>query len=391
MKTPIRLAHLVTGTALLLVSGGSALAADANAFASRLTAVLAKSQLTLTYSDAKADGDDVILSGASVAANDEKVDLGDLTFSGVEGSPEEGYTVAEFEKDMTGKDWSVEGLKIQDLTIAGTSTDPKSAPAADVFFSDLTLDQLEIKDDGRTAFTTKDAKITNTTSDSAISSEFDLGTIDMDVPEDSDARAAGTLREIGYDHLSGNISGKGSWTKSSGELTLQPLTIKADDAGTFNFSYKVLGYTPEFIASLSQLRQQMQSQPEGQQAAGMAVMGLMAQLQLSRIVLSYEDDSLANRLLDFYAKKAGQPRDQYVQTLTGSLSPMLASLKNPDFQKQIEDAVSTFLKDPKSLSIQAEPAQPIAAAQIMGAAMAAPQTIPTLLEVKVEANQPVSE
>jgi hypothetical protein len=54
---------------------------------------------------------------------------------------------------------------------------------------------------------------------------------------------------------------------------------------------------------------------------------------------------------------------------------------------RVADALATFLGDPQSLSIAADPADPIPFAQIMGAAMTAPQALPGLLNLSVGANR----
>ena len=58
-----------------------------------------------------------------------------------------------------------------------------------------------------------------------------------------------------------------------------------------------------------------------------------------------------------------------------------------DLQNQISAAVNTYLDDPKSLKISAEPTEPVPFPMIMGAAMGAPQTIPQVLGVTVTANE----
>ena len=66
---------------------------------------------------------------------------------------------------------------------------------------------------------------------------------------------------------------------------------------------------------------------------------------------------------------------------------MMAQLNVPDLQNQVSAAVTKFLDDPKSIEIKAAPASPVAAPMIMGAAMGAPQTLPQVLGVSVNANQ----
>ncbi|MDN3721674.1 hypothetical protein QW131_27190 [Roseibium salinum] len=51
----------------------------------------------------------------------------------------------------------------------------------------------------------------------------------------------------------------------------------------------------------------------------------------------------------------------------------------------VSEAASKFLADPKEFRVTLKPANPVPVAQILGS-MAAPQTLPDLLNVRIEAN-----
>ena len=65
---------------------------------------------------------------------------------------------------------------------------------------------------------------------------------------------------------------------------------------------------------------------------------------------------------------------------------MMAQLNMPELQNQISAALNTYLDGPKSLTVRAAPEKPVPVPMIVGAAMGAPNTIPTVLGVKVSAN-----
>lgn len=65
---------------------------------------------------------------------------------------------------------------------------------------------------------------------------------------------------------------------------------------------------------------------------------------------------------------------------------MMAQLNLPELQSQVSSAVNAFLDNPKSLTISAEPEKPVPFPTIMGAALGAPNTVPSVLGVKVTAN-----
>jgi len=65
---------------------------------------------------------------------------------------------------------------------------------------------------------------------------------------------------------------------------------------------------------------------------------------------------------------------------------LLAQLNNPDLTAQATQAVSTFLDDPKSLTISARPAQPVPFAMLAATAMMVPAELTKALGVTVSAN-----
>jgi hypothetical protein len=82
----------------------------------------------------------------------------------------------------------------------------------------------------------------------------------------------------------------------------------------------------------------------------------------------------------------GASRDDIVAQLNGALPFMLNAINNPPFQEKVATAAQAFLSDPKSITITANPAQPVPFQEIMGSAMSAPQTLPDALAIDVTAN-----
>ena len=118
----------------------------------------------------------------------------------------------------------------------------------------------------------------------------------------------------------------------------------------------------------------------------MSMMGLMQQLSFESASVTFEDASLTKKLLAFAGAQQGVTGDQMAQSLKGLIPIMMAQLQMPELQNQVSSAVNTYLDDPKSLTISAEPDKPVPFPMIMGAAMGAPTTIPQVLGVTVSAN-----
>ncbi|MCQ0989193.1 hypothetical protein [Jiella marina] len=391
-KTSVPLAALTAG----LLMSTSAFAADAEAFAERLKAVAGKQNFTLTYDSAVSEGDNVILQGVSGAPTGESAEeIGDVTFENVTGSTADGWRVERIpvqDIDVTedGMRTTISGISIEgvELLPEGARSDmPAVKQVSELYFERAGVESVTVEKDGQQVFDLSGVKVENTIADDGtFSSDMDLGTFNVDFTT-ADPEAAKTMTELGYETLSGTIKGSSSWDPTSGSIDLDPFEIDVENVGNLSFTFDMSGYTPAFIQSMQQISQQMAQNPEGNQNSGMAMMGLMSQLSIGSADLTFTDDSLTNKLLDYYAGQQGQTREQLVQMISGMAPMMLAQLQNPEFQQKVNDAVSSFLQDPQSISISIDPESPVPAMQIVGAAMGAPQTLPQVLSLDVTANE----
>ncbi|WP_416355424.1 hypothetical protein ACLNGM_14205 [Aureimonas phyllosphaerae] len=381
--------RILAGFALVLASTTSSLAADAQAFAERLKAAMASQQVVLDYSSATSDGNDVILSAANLhggAPGDSPLPLGDLRFQGVTGSTPEGWRVervapADIDRTEGPTRTRASGIVIEGMQIPPANGGTAASP---VFFDRMAVANVTAEHEGRQVLGVDGVELrTGGGNGTAYSGTFGVQRFTVDTQATGGEGGSAVMADLGYQQLVGTMTGNGSWNPQSGALTLDPLQIAVDNAGTLNFAYTITGYTPSFIQSLSQLSQQMQASGGQNEASGMAVIGLISQLYLQSAELSFTDNSLTNRLLEYYAKQNNQTREQMVSGLVGSLPLALAYIQNPDFQAQVSGAVKDFLENPQSLRISIAPAAPVPATQILGAAMGAPQTLPQVLNLSV--------
>ncbi len=381
---------LLAAFALALAGSGSALAADAAAFGARMKEIAAQNSIPMDFTTAESSGDNVVLKG--VVIGDATNSVGDVTFENVTGSNAEGWKVArvpfnDINTTEDGNTVSVTGMAIEGLQIAqkeGASKLPGESP---YFFDSAAVAGVRVANAGKDVFTLGSTNFVNTVAGSStIDSRFTLGNFAFDFTASGEDELAKTMTSVGYPQLTGNGSAEMSWDPKTGDTSLSPLRLTAADAGEFSISYRLGGYTPAFAKSLADIQRQMANDPQAAQSAGMAIIGLMSQLSVGSLQIGFTDDSLTNKLLDYYAKQNGTTREQLADSLSQMAPQMLAALNNPEFQTQVSTAVSTFLKDPKSIRISVDPSTPIPATQILGAAMGAPQTLPQVLQVKVTAN-----
>ncbi|GGB43277.1 hypothetical protein GCM10011316_14090 [Roseibium aquae] len=198
-------------------------------------------------------------------------------------------------------------------------------------------------------------------------------TIDTAALSDTDAAE---LKKLGYDSITLDVSGQGRWDPDSAQADLQSWRISGAEVGTLELSFSLGGITRELIDQLDAA----QDNPE-------EAMALMQGITVNAINIDLQNDSLVDRVLEQHAQEAGMDRATFVSQMTAALPMMLGMLQNPGFQDEVATALTAFMTDPKSLSLAAAPANPVPMAQIMGTVMMAPQALPQMLGVSINANQ----
>lgn len=193
--------------------------------------------------------------------------------------------------------------------------------------------------------------------------------------ENLDDEGKKALADLGYERLVISAEGQGRWDPEAATVAVENLVLAGEEAAELSLSLKLGGITRDLVAKLSVIE-------DGEQA-----LGLMQGVSVQNLTINVENSSLVERILDMQAREAGTDRDTLVQQLNAGLPLMLAALQNQAFQDKVASAASSFLTDPKSLMVSVAPANPVPVAQIMGAAMMAPQSLPDILGVDVVANQ----
>lgn len=185
-----------------------------------------------------------------------------------------------------------------------------------------------------------------------------------------------TLKEMGYEDVDIDVAGRGKWSPESEEANLTDLTIKGEDFGTLTLNLGFGGVSKEVVQKLEEIGNDPQK-----------AMGLTQNVSLTGLSIDFNDQSFTNRVLEFEAQKAGIEKSAYIEQQIGAVTQLLAALKNQEFQTTVTGALTTYLNDPKSLTISAQPENPVPFSQIMGTVMLAPQALPKILNVGVTANQ----
>ena len=193
---------------------------------------------------------------------------------------------------------------------------------------------------------------------------------------DASGQFASQLKAMGYDKLTLGFYGSGALDEATGDLQITEITVDGTDLGTLTLAGTFGGLTTDAI---KQLRQPSPS-PEA-----------FGKVTLKQASVYYGDASLAGRIIAQQAKQMGQEPAAFVGQITGALPLLLSAIGNQPFQDKLAEGVTTFLKDPKNLTITTKPATPISLMELFSTSQTAPQTLPDILKADVIANQPETD
>ncbi|KQZ98498.1 hypothetical protein ASD64_16150 [Mesorhizobium sp. Root157] len=385
---------LAFSTFLFSLSLNSALAQDTAAVADRLKSVLANQGIEINWAGVSGDTSSMVLEGVIVKPVAEKdgLEIGDVTLEGV--SESNGSFVVDtvstkaFSKTEGGTTVDVSPVVMHGVTL-GTegSTDPM---ASLLIYKSAEIASLTVKVADKTAFSMENMSVDVTPPADgqamAFTGSAEEFTVDLSLVEDPKSREV--IDALGYQTISGSMGLAGSWQPSDGRMELSQYDITVDDAGTFGMTFDLSGYTLDFFKSMQEMQKKIAEQPEGadKSAQGMAMLGLMQQLSFSGASIRFEDDSLTNRLLEYFGKQQGMSAKDIANQAKAIVPFGLAQLNNPELTAQASAAVNQYLDDPKSIVISARPASPVPFALIMADAMSNPLNLTKTLGVAVKAN-----
>ncbi|MBB5701420.1 hypothetical protein FHS76_001271 [Ochrobactrum daejeonense] len=380
-------------TALALIFGSAAMAADANAVAERLKAIYAKQGGELNFANVKADGSRIVLEGTTLkltAESDKTVPIGDVALNDVQDAPDGGFTIGQVVvPDITVTDTedkkdaaTIKGMSMHNLFVPSASaTGPLDSMA---LYDNLKIDEIALGQPGKDGATVKDIDVSLDTSNKAEKIGFTTTVASIDATFGSDGK--NPLAPLGMKNFQAAVNMKGQWSPQSGDMSLDQMEIDAVDLGKLNITASLGGYDLAFVEAVQKTQETMARTDTDKDAAGLAILGLAEQLNVKNLAIRFDDASLTNKLLTYYAKKQGSDAKALGSQMKLMVPLMATQLNNPEFAAQLKTASDKYFSDPKSLTISASPDQPVTFASIVATASLDPTKIIQLLKVGVDAN-----
>ncbi len=388
---------LAAGTALSIAFGGAALAADANAVANRIKEIYGKQGVELTFAGVKGDSSTVVLQDVKAkiavakAPDHKEFSVGDIQLNNVQDGADGAYKIGEVvvpdvDVQEPGKNeqghFTVTGIRMSDVELP--SPNAQGALAQMIFYHKANVAEMTFGKPGEDGMTVKDISTTLDSADRAKKIDFSMtvGSIDAAF------KSKNPLEALDTDKLHATVQSSGSWAPTDGDAKLDNVTIDAQDIGKLTLSGDIGGYDVAFVEAVQKMQQDMVKN-QGKQdnsAAGLAMLGLAEQLNLKNLSIRFDDASLTDKLLTYYAKKQGSDAAALREQIKMMVPLMATQLKNPDFIQSVKDASDKYFTDPKSLTLSASPDQPVTFASIAAAASLDPTKLIQLLKVGIVAN-----
>jgi hypothetical protein len=211
--------------------------------------------------------------------------------------------------------------------------------------------------------------------------KFDATVSNFAVPAQAIAAIdpTGEIKKLGYTDLSFDFGGTGNIDVGKDIMGFTAdVFLKGRDAGTIKFGVSASNVP---VAVYAELANPTTKDPDFNK--------LMPQLMgvtLSKLQVRFEDASLTKRILPVVAAAQGMDEASFVASAGAMLTITLAQLKNQPFVASVSSAVTTFLKDPKSITLSIAPPNPVQVQQLMTLDAANPGAAITTLGVGVTAN-----
>ena len=353
--------------------------------ADALMAAMAASGVTASHAGATADGDAVTITAITAKqANGRSLTIDSLTFSNP--TPREGGGFSADKMEFTG---AKAALRENTIRAAKGFLEQPVVPSAD-----------EVKARARVTPFSRAVISGISASDSASneqapvsidSIELSLGNLAKGVPHNmklavrgiafdgarlsdlpipvamiDDPTMLGDLRlDIGVDTI---------YDSEKDALTVRSISLSAPKVGNLTVSAAVSGLPLGTLASEEKRNETALS------------------AKLDSATMRFENAGIVERMLDEQAKATGETRQAYLENFLPKLPGLLSErLGSSDFQQKLAAAAEAFLKDPKSITVESHPSEPVPVFLIALAALqiafGAPVDLSEVRDVEIKTNQ----
>lgn len=386
---------LAAGTTFIALSA-PALALDGNDLVKKLNSALYMQQgAGIVPGSVEVNGSSITLRNSRFEAGTGQgsLPLGTIEMEGVE-EDAGGYTIDSISFENVAFEQDGTEITASDMVMSGVTVPAETTGNSlnsVLLYEEASTGPMEIKVRGKSVASIGSSKLTTEVSEDDKKVDFDLQVADIkaDLATIEAPSTKQTVIDLGLSSLNGKISMVGSWDLEPGTLAIEEYAFDFANIGRLDLAFSLSGYTLDFVRSANETAKAMEANPnkqEAEQAANLAMLGLMQRLTFNSAMIRFADDGITERALDVVGKQQGTSGDQLAQMIKAMTPIVLAQYNVPELQNMLSQAVNTYLDNPGSLTITAQPQNPVPFPMILGAGMGAPNTLPEVLGVTVKAN-----
>ena len=178
------------------------------------------------------------------------------------------------------------------------------------------------------------------------------------------------ITRMGYTEFDATVTMDAVYDTAKNSVAISSLLVDAAQVGKISFAAQLSDTSIGGIADPTQAN------------------GARAASRLDSLSIRFDDGGFTGRMLDMQADLVGGSRSDVIDGLVyGALPFVLNYVQNTAFRQQVTDAASTFLANPKNLTITAMPAMPVPLGEVLRTAVSDPLKLPDLLSPQVAADK----
>ncbi|MEM7694404.1 MAG: hypothetical protein AAF318_08130 [Pseudomonadota bacterium] len=206
---------------------------------------------------------------------------------------------------------------------------------------------------------------------SAFPTQLSIALEGLNMPAEllDDPQATAIVSALGANPIQADGAVNLAWSEATGDVTLtKDVSVRSVGALT---ARAALAGIPRFI---------FENPARAQEALATAAIG--------GVEVKFNDEGVTPFLLGMMAQQSGVDANQLAAGLAQQVAFQVSALTgDQNLGQTLSNTLTTYLGDPQSLTIAADPGAPVPVAQILGAAMTAPAQIFSILNLTVVANQ----
>ncbi|WP_297323524.1 hypothetical protein [uncultured Bartonella sp.] len=392
-------------------------AVDANSFTERLQNNLKSSGWTFSASKSETDGSDIVLHDIDISVVTHKQEQPDnqetasnqdqssqaeppfkfdkveeLRFRNVTEDKDGNYlaenvTLPILTSENNNFKIFIEDLNFSDIELA---SDKNSDPVISYLpYQRMTIGQLYLTHDDQTFLLLDQLAMQNTPQPDKKLIDIKAGvrSFNYDPEKTGLPGAAKWLNSVGYNNFAGSFQSHALWDVENGKYNADRNEIVIKNSGKLNINLNLEGITEDFVQSIATLRKTVFAEDHDENALLIGYLGIIQQIKFVKLKIRYDDNSLTNRILDYFAEQNNVSRADFIKQLKTTLPIIGTQINYPEFVKTTNEQLATFLDNPKSLTISATPDKSVSLPILMATGTASHAQLIDLLKVKVEANK----